>query len=220
MFTPRGITVAVAGVAMWLVARILGSPGLEVVGIGFALLPFIAGCILRWSNQPVTVARHLSDVRVPPGTRLTVQLDVSNPSPLHDVVPVARRPAAAGARAPRSPGRHRRSRRAWHATGVLLDRSPGARPLPDRPADGRRHRRLRALPARLVLESRDELLVTPGDRRPLRAPRTPRAAEASAAARARQLLRRARSTSRCAAIRRATTCDGSIGPRSPAPASS
>ena len=43
MLTPRGISVAVAGVAMWLAARILGSPGLEIVGIGLALLPFIAG---------------------------------------------------------------------------------------------------------------------------------------------------------------------------------
>jgi len=81
MLTPRGISVAVAGVAMWLAARILGSPGLEIVGIGLALLPFIAGAYLRWSNQLVTVARHLSDARVPPGTRVTVRLDVSNPSP-------------------------------------------------------------------------------------------------------------------------------------------
>ena len=66
MLTPRGISVAVAGVAMWLAARILGSPGLEIVGIGLALLPFIAGGYLRWSNQPVTVARHLSEARVPP----------------------------------------------------------------------------------------------------------------------------------------------------------
>ena len=33
MFTPRGVTVCVAGVAMWFVARLIGSAGLEVVGI-------------------------------------------------------------------------------------------------------------------------------------------------------------------------------------------
>ena len=32
MFTPRGVTVCVAGVAMWFVARLIGSAGLEVVG--------------------------------------------------------------------------------------------------------------------------------------------------------------------------------------------
>ena len=43
MFTPRGVTVCVAGVAMWFVARLIGSAGLEVVGIGFVLLPVVAG---------------------------------------------------------------------------------------------------------------------------------------------------------------------------------
>jgi hypothetical protein len=57
MFTPRGVTVCVAGVAMWLVARLIGSGGLELVGIGFALLPVVAGVFLRWTERRVTV-RH------------------------------------------------------------------------------------------------------------------------------------------------------------------
>src|SRR5947207_3029466 len=80
MFTPRGVTVCVAGVVMWLIARLIGSGGLEVVGIGFAALPVVAGFFLRWTERRVTVRRRLSEVRVVPGTRLTVQLDVENRS--------------------------------------------------------------------------------------------------------------------------------------------
>ena len=34
MLTRRGATVLGAGVAMWMMSRLVGSPGLEVVGIG------------------------------------------------------------------------------------------------------------------------------------------------------------------------------------------
>ena len=78
MLTPRGISVAVAGVAMWLAARFLGSAGLESIGIGLLLLPFIAGLFLRSGARKVTTARHLSEPRVSPGTRVTVRLDVGN----------------------------------------------------------------------------------------------------------------------------------------------
>ena len=78
MLTPRGIAVAIAGVGMWFAARFLGSPGLEVIGVGLALLPFIAGAYLRWSDRPLRVSRHLSEARVAPGTRVTVRLDVEN----------------------------------------------------------------------------------------------------------------------------------------------
>ena len=37
-----GVAVLFAGLAMWLVARIIGSPGLEVVALGLAALPAIA----------------------------------------------------------------------------------------------------------------------------------------------------------------------------------
>ena len=81
MLTPRGITVAVAGIVMWVCARFLGSPGLEVVAIGLAALPFVAGLFLRASNKPIAATRHLSDSRVTPGTRVTVRLDIANPTP-------------------------------------------------------------------------------------------------------------------------------------------
>jgi hypothetical protein len=48
------VTVCVAGVAMWLVARLIGSGGLELVGIGFALLPVVAGVFLRLVLTPST----------------------------------------------------------------------------------------------------------------------------------------------------------------------
>jgi uncharacterized protein (DUF58 family) len=80
MLSPRGVTVAVAGAAMWLVARIIGSPGLEIVAIGLLALPFVAAAFLRWNERRITVRRSLSEARVAPGTRLSVQLDVENRS--------------------------------------------------------------------------------------------------------------------------------------------
>jgi uncharacterized protein (DUF58 family) len=77
----RGIAVFFAGLAMWLVARIIGSPGLEVVGVGLAALPLIAACFVRWGRRRLAVRRRLSDIRVAPGTRVTVQIEVENRSP-------------------------------------------------------------------------------------------------------------------------------------------
>src|SRR5881396_827688 len=120
MFTPRGVAVCVAGIAMWFVARLIGSAGLEVVGIGFVLLPVVAGLFLRWTERRVSVRRRLSEVRVGPGTRLTAQL-----------VPDARGPTPPDPRAFRSTGRRERARPPG-ATGLLLDPAAGAWALPDR----------------------------------------------------------------------------------------
>ncbi|HSH31994.1 MAG TPA: DUF58 domain-containing protein, partial [Actinomycetota bacterium] len=76
----RGIAVLGAGIALWLTARIIGSPGMEVVGIGLAVLPFLAGAFVWWGRTRIDVHRRLDDVRVPPGTRVTVQLEVENRS--------------------------------------------------------------------------------------------------------------------------------------------
>ncbi|HWC72195.1 MAG TPA: DUF58 domain-containing protein [Actinomycetota bacterium] len=78
----RGLVVFGAGLAMWVAARIVGSSGIEVVGIGLVALPFIAGLFVRWGRTKLRVRRRLSDVRVPPGTRVTVQLDVGNEAPV------------------------------------------------------------------------------------------------------------------------------------------
>jgi uncharacterized protein (DUF58 family) len=76
----RGVAVLFSGLAMWLVARIIGSPGLEVIAIGLATLPAIAAIFVHWGRQRIAVHRRLSDVRVPPGTRVTVHIDIENRS--------------------------------------------------------------------------------------------------------------------------------------------
>jgi uncharacterized protein (DUF58 family) len=76
----RGVAVLFAGLAMWLVARLIGSPGLEVIALGLATLPAIAAIFVRWGHQRISVRRHLSDIRVSPGTRVTVHIDIENRS--------------------------------------------------------------------------------------------------------------------------------------------
>ena len=77
----RGAALFFSGLTMWLVARIIGSPGLEVVGLGLAALPGIAALFVRWGRQRIAIRRRLSDVRVAPGTRVTVHIEVENRSP-------------------------------------------------------------------------------------------------------------------------------------------
>ena len=57
----RGIAVLGAGIALWLAARIIGSPGMEVVGIGLAVLPFLAGAFVWWGRTRIDVHRRLTD---------------------------------------------------------------------------------------------------------------------------------------------------------------
>ena len=78
----RGLVVFGAGLAMWVAARIVGSAGMEVVGIGLVALPFLAGLFVRWGRTRLRIRRRLSDVRVAPGTRVTVRLDVENEAPV------------------------------------------------------------------------------------------------------------------------------------------
>jgi uncharacterized protein (DUF58 family) len=78
----RGIAVSGAGLAMWISARIVGSPGLEVIAVGLIVLPFAAALFVRWGRTRITIHRRLTDVRVQPGTRVTVQLDIENHAPV------------------------------------------------------------------------------------------------------------------------------------------
>ncbi len=80
MLTGRGVAVVVAGGLMWLAARILGSPGLEVVGIGLAVLPFMAGLYARQGRRRLVARRRPSEIRVEPGTRVEIGIDVENRS--------------------------------------------------------------------------------------------------------------------------------------------
>ena len=187
MLTPRGITVAVAGIVMWVCARFLGSPGLEVVAIGLAALPFIAGLFLRATNKPIAATRHLSESRVTPGTRVTVRLDIANPTPattsfllLEDRLPPALgRPArlvvtGVGGRGtqPVSYTVLPQTRGHFGIGPLTVDRTD---------AFGLSRRRV-------VVEGRDELVVTP-EIEDLRAPTDSASATSVGNARSRQLLR-------------------------------
>lgn len=74
----RGVAVFAAGIALWLAARLLGSPAMHIVAVGLVALPFAATLFARWSHQRLQVHRRLSDVRVRPGQRLSVELEVHN----------------------------------------------------------------------------------------------------------------------------------------------
>ena len=82
MLAGRGVAVLATGIAMWLAARLLGSPGLEVVAIGIGALPFLAAGAAKRGARRLVVRRHLSDVRAVPGTRVTVIVDVENRGPI------------------------------------------------------------------------------------------------------------------------------------------
>jgi uncharacterized protein (DUF58 family) len=187
MLTPRGITVAVAGIVMWVSARFLGSPGLEVVAIGLAALPFVAGLFLRWSNRSIAATRHLSESRVTPGTRVTVRLDIANPSPsttsfllLEDRLPPALgRPARLVVTGVGGRGTQRVSYTVLPQTRGHFGIGPLVVDRTDAFGLSRR---------RVVVEGRDELIVTP-EIEDLRAPSESASATSVGNARSRQLLR-------------------------------
>jgi uncharacterized protein (DUF58 family) len=93
MSSGRGVLVVLAGLGIWTVARLVGSPGLAVIGIGLLFLPLFSRLATGW-GQRLAVERRLSDVRVSPGARVTVELEVENRSRsttsylmIEDVVP-------------------------------------------------------------------------------------------------------------------------------------
>ena len=77
----RGVLVFAAAIALWLFARITGSPTLHMVSVGLLVLPFGAALFARWSRQRLRVRRRLSDTRVQPGQRVHIELEVENQSP-------------------------------------------------------------------------------------------------------------------------------------------
>ena len=196
MLTPRGIAVALAGVGMWVAARILGSPGLETVAIGLLLLPFIAGGVrpLGDAHDP----RATPPVRAARGARYPCDRPARRDArrPPQALVPVARGPAAgrpsAGLRALVVAGSARALQRVSytvvpHARGRYVI---GPMAVDRTDAFGLTRRRV-------LLDGRDELLVTP-EVEDLRAPAEPRASQhrqragAPAAAQRRGVLHDAR----------------------------
>jgi uncharacterized protein (DUF58 family) len=186
MLTPRGVAVALSGVGMWVGARILGSPGLETVAVGLLLLPFIAALFVRWGTRTIHVQRHLSEPRVSPSARVTVRLDVtheggSRPSflMLEDRLPPSLgRPArvvVAGS-----------ARALQHVSYTIVPHARGRYMIGPMSVD--RTDAFGLTRRRVLLDGRDELLVTP-EVEDLRAPAEATSVTNVGSARARQLLR-------------------------------
>lgn len=74
----RGVVVFAAGIGLWIGARVAGSPTLHMIAVGLVVLPFAAAGFARWSRQRLRIRRRLSDARVQPGQRVTVELEVEN----------------------------------------------------------------------------------------------------------------------------------------------
>jgi uncharacterized protein (DUF58 family) len=186
MLTPRGVAVALSGVGMWVAARILGSPGLETVAVGLLLLPFIATLFVRWGTRTIDVHRHLSEPRVSPGTRVTVRLDVSHEG--------AAKPSflLLEDRLPPSLGRPARvvvagsARALQHVSYTIVPHARGRYAIGPMAVD--RTDAFGLTRRRVLLDGRDELLVTP-EIEDLRAPAEATSVTNVGSARARQLLR-------------------------------
>lgn len=186
MLTPRGVAVALAAVGMWVAARILGSAGLETVAVGLLLLPFIAALFVRWGTRTIHVQRHLSDPRVAPGTRVTVRLDVTHEG--------AAKPSflLLEDRLPPSLGRPARvvvagsARALQHVSYTIVPNARGRYMIGPLAVD--RSDAFGLSRRRVLLDGRDELLVTP-EVEDLRAPAEATSVTNIGSARARQLLR-------------------------------
>ena len=158
-------------------------------------------------TDPDLVRRRLSDIRVGPGTRVTVELDVENRSRRADLGP-----PPGEDRLPPALGRPARlvvsgipARSVQRVSYTVLPQTGAAT------AWARSRRRVRPLradppPARVRRPRRTARDAR--DRGPARGDRTRRAARASARRAPGSCSARARSTTRCASTARATTCAG------------
>jgi uncharacterized protein (DUF58 family) len=81
MPTRRGWSAFSAGIGLWIGARFAGSRDLHMVAVGILAMPFLASLFVQWNRLKLIVHRHLSSVRVFPGTRVVVTLSVLNKGP-------------------------------------------------------------------------------------------------------------------------------------------
>jgi uncharacterized protein (DUF58 family) len=79
--TRRGWAAFGAGIGLWVGARIAGSKDLHMVAVGILAMPFLAAAFVQWNKLRLEIRRHLSSVRVFPGTRVVVTLTVQNNGP-------------------------------------------------------------------------------------------------------------------------------------------
>ena len=183
----RGLVLFAAGISMWAAARLIGSPGLEVIGFGIFVLPLLAAAYVRMAKQNVILRRRLSDVRVAPGARVTVTIDVENrtPGPTSFLLIEDRLPASLGrpARLVVS-GIPRRSTE--HVSYTVLPQVRGRYRLGPMSVDLSDPFALTR--QRLEFDDADELLVTP-EIEDLLGASGPRFGASFGASRARQLFR-------------------------------
>ncbi len=187
MLAGRGVAVFTTGLAMWVAARLLGSPGLEVVGIGIGALPFLSALAAKRGARRLLVRRRLSDVRVSPGTRVTVSLELENRSPMPTsfLLLEDRLPAPLGRAARLVIGGIRPGLREL-ATYTLVPQTRGRYLLGPLVVDVSDPFALTRL--RLEFDERDELLVSP-EIEDLGAAPDPSSGPSFGASRARQLFR-------------------------------
>ncbi len=82
MPTGRGALVLAAGLGLWLVARATGSPTVHMLAVALVVLPLAAAALAGWGRLRLRVRRRLSDARVRPAQRVSVELLVENLSPV------------------------------------------------------------------------------------------------------------------------------------------
>jgi len=187
MLAGRGVAVFATGLAMWVAARLLGSPGLEVVAIGIAVLPLLAAWATKRSARKILIRRRLSEVRVAPGTRVQVTLELENASPiptsfllLEDRLPTPLGRAARLVMGGIDPSTRER------ATYTLVPQTRGRYTIGPLAVDVSDPFALTRL--RLEFDEREELLVTP-EIEDLGAAPDPSSGPTFGASRARQLFR-------------------------------
>lgn len=81
MPSARGVLVLCFGLGLWIAARLIGSPTIHIVAVGTCLLPAVTFLLARRAGQALDVRRRISDVRVRPGSRVEVELEIENRSP-------------------------------------------------------------------------------------------------------------------------------------------
>ncbi len=156
----RGVVVFVAGIGLWVAARVAGSASLHMVAVGLVVLPFAAALFAQWSRLRLRVRRRVSDQRVAPGQRVTVDLEVENESPVRTSFLLVED------QVPRSLGRSARlviagipARGKQRATYALVPESRGRYTLGPLSVDVSDPFALTRL--RVAFDLRDDVIVTP-----------------------------------------------------------
>jgi len=78
MPTRRGWIAFAAGLATWVVARLVASRDLHMLAVGLVVLPWLATLLIRWTPTRLEVRRHLSTARASLGSRVDVHLTIEN----------------------------------------------------------------------------------------------------------------------------------------------